>query len=49
MTEHTLQQGYAKVHEGLLKGTVEDDLRVFRGVPYAAPPIGERRWRAPAR
>lgn len=49
MTEHTLQQGYAKVHEGLLKGTVEDDLRVFRGVPYAAPPIGERRWRAPAK
>ncbi len=36
-----------KVEGGLLKGTVEDGLRVYRGIPYAAPPIGDLRWRAP--
>ncbi|GAA0462575.1 carboxylic ester hydrolase [Paractinoplanes deccanensis] len=32
---------------GLLRGTVHDGYRTFEGVPYAAPPTGERRWRAP--
>jgi para-nitrobenzyl esterase len=27
---------------------VEGDLRVFRGIPFAAPPIGNLRWRPPA-
>ncbi len=33
---------------GLLRGSAEGGLAVFRGVPYASPPVGERRWRAPA-
>ena len=33
---------------GRLRGDVVDGLRVFRGVPYARPPVGWRRWRAPA-
>jgi para-nitrobenzyl esterase len=33
---------------GLLQGRVEDGLRVFRGVPFAAPPVGALRWAPPA-
>src|SRR5256885_1015456 len=32
---------------GKVEGTIEGSLRVFRGVPYAAPPVGEQRLRAP--
>jgi para-nitrobenzyl esterase len=35
---------------GMLRGELNDagDVRVFRGIPYAAPPVGERRWRPPS-
>ena len=33
--------------KGELAGQVEGGLHVFRGVPYAAPPVGELRWRRP--
>jgi para-nitrobenzyl esterase len=33
---------------GPLVGIERADLRVFLGVPYAAPPTGEQRWRPPA-
>ena len=36
-----------KVDGGVLQGTVEDGLTIFRGIPYAAPPVGNLRWRAP--
>ncbi|MCK6372408.1 MAG: carboxylesterase family protein, partial [Gammaproteobacteria bacterium] len=32
---------------GPIAGGLEDGLRVFRGVPFAAPPTGARRWRPP--
>lgn len=35
------------VQGGLLQGTMENDLTVFKGVPFAAPPVGELRWKAP--
>jgi para-nitrobenzyl esterase len=33
---------------GVIQGTSEAGLTVYRGIPYAAPPVGELRWRAPA-
>ncbi len=32
---------------GRIQGSSEDGLHVFRGIPYAAPPVGELRFRAP--
>lgn len=37
----------AKVEQGLLQGTVEEGLTVYRGIPFGAPPTGELRWRSP--
>lgn len=37
----------AKVTGGQVKGTVDNDLSVFKGIPFAAPPVGDNRWRAP--
>ena len=33
---------------GQVSGTTSGTTRVFKGIPYALPPIGERRWKAPA-
>ncbi|MEO8413079.1 MAG: carboxylesterase family protein [Ginsengibacter sp.] len=32
---------------GMLEGTYESGIAVFRGVPFAAPPTGDLRWREP--
>lgn len=39
-----------RVESGIVQGLAVQDPRitVFRGIPYAAPPIGPLRWRAPA-
>ncbi len=43
----TLPQMLITTDAGLLKGVEEAGVVVFRGIPYAAPPLGRLRWRAP--
>jgi para-nitrobenzyl esterase len=35
------------ITQGRLVGTSSDGITVFKGIPYAAPPIGSLRWRPP--
>src|SRR5271154_6621328 len=45
----TAKTNTVKVEQGLLSGTTGNQagVRVFRGVPFAAPPVGDLRWKAP--
>jgi para-nitrobenzyl esterase len=41
------QPSPVKIDDGLLQGTFEEGLTVYRGIPFAAPPVGDLRWHAP--
>ncbi len=35
------------IHQGKLEGDERNGLSVFKGIPFATPPVGARRWLAP--
>jgi para-nitrobenzyl esterase len=44
-----LKTTQARVPNGVLEGVIsaDDKVRTFKGIPYAAPPVGPLRWKAP--
>ena len=42
-----MAQTQVKVAQGILEGKDLSGIKVFKGVPFAAPPVGNLRWKAP--
>ncbi len=40
-------QAAVKIEGGRVKGMTEDGLTVYKGIPFAAPPTGDFRWKVP--
>ena len=41
--------GVVQTDDGPVRGIIRDGVRQFLGIPFAAPPVGDLRWRPPRR
>jgi para-nitrobenzyl esterase len=44
---HAAPWDQVKIDTGTLAGSADAKVIAFKGIPFAAPPVGERRWRPP--
>lgn len=41
------QPAPVNIEQGLVQGSSDEGLTVYKGIPFAAPPVGDLRWRTP--
>ncbi len=49
MLAQELKRVQARIENGVIEGIISPDgeVRTFKGIPFAAPPVGELRWKPP--
>lgn len=47
LTAATSDPSLVQTRQGMVQGIVQPAFRAFLGIPYAAPPVGNLRWRPP--